>query len=184
MDDNALTVIVCGSSAAITVPAYLQCLDQQIDLCLRVLLTKSAERFVNPQVATWLVDECYSSDDPALRPIEVAKRSFGIVVLPATANMLASAALGLAATPAQTVLLASERPAMFFPSMNASMLCKESTKRHIATLRSEGHVVVDPREDSIYEMSTRQVVVGPALLQPPLLAEVVIKWLEDRATAG
>jgi hypothetical protein len=37
------------------------------------------------------------------------------------------------------------------------------------------------REDNIYEMSTRQVVVGPALLQPPLLAEVVIKWLEDLA---
>ena len=183
MDDNALTVIVCGSSAAIAVPSILQWLDQEIDLSLRVLLTKSAERFLNPQVATWLVDECYSSDDPALRPIEVAKRSFGIVVLPATANMLASAALGLAATPAQTVLLASEKPALFFPSMNGSMLYKESTKRHIATLRAEGHTVVDPQEDTVYEMSTRQVVVAPALLQPPLLAEVVVKWLEDRAEA-
>lgn len=183
MDDNALTVIVCGATAAMVVPAYLQWFQQEIDLSLRVLLTKSAERFLNPQVAAWLVDECYCSDDPALRPIEVAKRSFGIVVLPATANMLASAALGLAATPAQTVLLASESPALFFPSMNASMLYKESTKRHIATLRAEGHTVIDPHEDTVYEMSTRRVLVGPALLQPALLVEVVVKWLEDRAEA-
>jgi phosphopantothenoylcysteine synthetase/decarboxylase len=184
MQDDALTVIVCGSSAAIAMPAYLQHLTQEISLPLRVLLTKSAERFLNPQVSAWIAHETYVSDDPALRPIEVAKRSFGIVVLPATANMLASAALGLAATPAQTVLLASEQPALFFPGMNASMLVKETTKRHIAALRADGHTVIDPREDNVYELSTRQVVVGPSLLQPDLLCEVVVKWLEDRADAG
>lgn len=183
MEDNALSVIVCGSSAAIAVPAYLQWLDQEIDLPLRVLLTKSAERFINPQVAAWLADEAYTSDDPALRPIELGRKSFGIVVLPATANMLASAALGLAATPAQTALLASERPALFFPSMNASLLIKPSTKRHIATLRADGHTVIDPQEDNMYELSTRSVVVGPTLLQPALAGEVIAKWLEDRAEA-
>jgi phosphopantothenoylcysteine synthetase/decarboxylase len=184
MHDDALTVIISGSSAAIAMPAYLQWLSQEIDLPLRVLLTKSAERFLNPEVAAWLADEAYTSDDPKLRPIEVAKRSFAIAVLPASANMLASTALGLAATSAQTVLLASEQPALFFPCMNASMLRKETTKRHIATLRADGHTVIDPQEDNVYELSSRQVVVGPALLQPDLLGEVVVKWLEDRANAG
>lgn len=184
MQDDALTVIISGASAAIAMPAYLQQMNSEIDLTLRVLLTKSAERFIDPQVAAWLADEAYVSDDPKLRPIEVAKRSFAIVVLPASANMLASAALGLASTPAQTVLLASEQPALFFPSMNESMLVKEITKRHIAALRDAGHTVVDPIEDNVYELSTRQVVVGPALLQPDLLCEVVVKWLEDRASTG
>jgi hypothetical protein len=79
------------------------------------------------------------------------------------------------------VLLASEQAALFFPSMNESMLVKEIAKRHIAALRDAGHTVVDPLEDNVYELSTRQVVVGPALLQPDLLCEVVVKWLEDRA---
>jgi hypothetical protein len=81
-----------GASSAIAMPAYLQQMSSEIDLTLRVLLTKSAERFIDPQVAAWLADEAYVSYDPKLRPIEVAKRSFGIVVLPASANMLASTA--------------------------------------------------------------------------------------------
>ncbi|HEY7146803.1 MAG TPA: flavoprotein [Streptosporangiaceae bacterium] len=180
MHDDALSVIVCGSSAAMLMPAYLQSLSQEIDLCLRVLLTKSAERFLSPQVAAWLADEAYTSDDPALRPIELARRSFAIVVLPATANTLAAAALGLAATPAQTALLASEQPALFFPMMNACLLDKNSTQRHIATLRADGHTVIDPEEGRMYELSSRQVVTGPVLLQPGPLTEVVAKWLEAR----
>lgn len=58
-----------------------------------VLLTHSAERFLQPQVVAWHADEVFTSDDASLNPTEFAKRSLGIVVLPATANMLASTAL-------------------------------------------------------------------------------------------
>ena len=50
MKDDALSVIVSGSSAAIGIPSYLVWLRQEIDLSLRVLLTHSAERFLQPQV--------------------------------------------------------------------------------------------------------------------------------------
>jgi len=179
MRDDALSVIICGSSAAIGMPAYLVWLRQEIDLSLRVLLTHSAERFLQPQVAAWHADEVFTSDDAGLNPTEFAMRSLGIVVLPATANMLASAALGLAATPAQTVLLASNRPVLFFPSMNATMWAKNSTQRHVATLRAEGHTVVEPQERAVFELWQRDNAVGPALLPPDEAAETIVAWLES-----
>jgi phosphopantothenoylcysteine synthetase/decarboxylase len=179
MRDDALSVIVCGSSAATGLPGYLTWFRQELDLSLRVLLTASAERFVQPQVVAWYVDELYTSHDPALNPTEFAKRSLATVVLPATANTLAAAALGLAATPAQTVLLASDRGVLFFPSMNRTMWEKAATQRHVATLRAEGHTVVEPQERPVFELWRRENTTGPALPPPDEATETIIAWLEQ-----
>jgi phosphopantothenoylcysteine synthetase/decarboxylase len=179
MQDNALSVIVCGSSEVIALPQYLAWLGNEIDLSVRVLLTRDAERFIRPQVVAWQVGEVYQSSDATLNPVEFAKRSLGIVVLPATANMLACAALGLAATPAQTVLLASERPALFFPAMNSSMWAKASVRRHVATLEAEGHMVVPPQERQAFEMWRREVTTVLALPPPDEVTETIIKWLDE-----
>jgi phosphopantothenoylcysteine synthetase/decarboxylase len=179
MRENALSVIVCGSSAAVSLPEYLIWLRNEVDLDLRLLLTASAERFVNPQLLAWYADEVYLSGDERLNPAEFAQRSVGIVVLPATANMLAAAALGLAATPAQTVVLASERPVLFFPNMNASMWAKNSVKRHLTALRTEGHGVVDLKERAVFELSRRKVMMSPALPPPGEVTELIINWLEN-----
>jgi phosphopantothenoylcysteine synthetase/decarboxylase len=178
MRDDALSVIVCGSSAAVGVHAYLVWLRQEIDLSLRVLLTRSAERFIQPHTLSWYADELYTSDDPGLNPTEFAKRSLGIVVLPATANTIASAALGLAASPAQTVLLSADRPNLFFPSMNESMWRKPVVQRHVATLRDDGHTVVEPRRQPMFTLWDRQNTVGPAM--PPMdeATEIIATWLE------
>lgn len=180
MKDDALSVIVCGSSAAAGLPGYLAWFSNEIDLSLRVLLTRSAERFVVPQLVAWHADEVYTSDDPGLNPTEFAHRSSGIVVLPATANMLAAVALGLAATPAQTALLAAPSPCLFFPSMNGSMWEKRSTRRHVASLRADGHTVAEPIEREAYELWRRGVTIGPTLMPPDQATETTIKWLEDR----
>lgn len=183
MQDNALSVIVCGSSEVIALPQYLAWLGNEIDLSVRVLLTRDAERFIQPQVVAWQVDEVYQSSDATLNPVEFAKRSLGIVVLPATANMLACAALGLAATPAQTVLLASDRPALFFPAMNSSMWAKASVRRHVATLEAEGHTVVPPQQRQAFEMWRREVTTGLALPPPDEVSETIIKWLDEDLSA-
>lgn len=181
MRDDALSVIACGSSAASQLPAYLTWFRQEIDLGLRVLLTGSATRFVQPQLVAWYADETYTGDDPALNPTEFAKRSAAIVVLPATANMVASAALGLAATPAQTVVLAAEQPVLFFPNMNRAMWEKASTRRHVATLEAEGHTVVHPREQVVFELWRRENVLGISMPPPDEATETVIAWWEKNA---
>jgi phosphopantothenoylcysteine synthetase/decarboxylase len=178
MRDDALTIIVCGSSAAAGLPGYLMRLRNELDLSLRVLLTQSALRFLQPHVVAWYADEVFTSDDVSLNPTELAHRSAGIAVLPATANMLASTALGLAATPAQTALLAATRPAIIFPQLNASMWAKSSVHRHIATLREEGHTVVDPQDQQIFELWRREFVMAPTMPAPDVAVELIISWLE------
>ncbi|MFI6130839.1 flavoprotein [Micromonospora sp. NPDC051141] len=183
MRDDALSVIVSGSSAAMATSGYLSWLRQEIDLPLRVLLTASAERFVPPQVAAWYADEVWTSADPGLNPTEFAKRSVGLVVLPATANMLAATALGLAGTPAQTALLASDRPSLFFPSMNRSMWVKRVTQRHVEALRDEGHTVVEPQDRVIFELWQRENAIGIAMPPPDTVAELIASWLETTLAA-
>lgn len=181
MRDDALSVIVCGSGSSIS--AYLIWLRQEVDVPLRVLMTYSAERFIPPQLVNWYADEVFVSGDPALNPAEFARRSLGLIVLPATANMIAAAALGLASTPAQTALLNSPRPVMFFPNMNAVMWTKPTTQRHVAALREEGHTVVEPQWKPTFEMWRRENVIGPVMPTPEEVTELIISWLEERLNA-
>ncbi|HEY0697445.1 MAG TPA: flavoprotein [Micromonospora sp.] len=178
MRDDALSVIVCGASAAQSLTGYLARLRQEVDLPLRLLLTHNAERFLQPDAVAFYADETYLSGAADLNPTEFARRSRALVVLPATANMLACAALGLAGTPAQTVLLAAEQPAIFFPSMNGVMWGKRSTQRHVSTLRADGHAVVDPQEREVFEVWSRRVIVGPSLPPPQTVAKIVKDWVD------
>lgn len=180
MQDDACSVIVCGSAAAVDLPAYITHLSNALELNVRVLLTRSAERFVSAQVVRWYVDEVFTHDDPGLNPAEFALRSAGIVVLPATANMLAAVALGLAATPAQTAVLAASSPVLFFPQMTTSMWEKPIVQRHVAALRADEHVVVDPHLGQAYELWRREITVGPGIQPPDEATEIIIEWLEQR----
>jgi phosphopantothenoylcysteine decarboxylase len=179
MRDDALSVIVCGASAAMGVPDYLIALRRQTPGPLRVLLTAGAERFVTRQVVDWLADETYGSDAADLNPTEFALRSRVVIVLPCTANMLASAALGLAATPAQTVVLTAGTPVLFFPNVHERMWARASTRRHVATLRGDGHVVVDPDEREAYLMWSRQWGPARVLPSPGDVAKIVLDHLGD-----
>ncbi len=179
MPTEVLGLIVCGSSASIGLPAYLMSLRHEADLGLRILLTHSAERFLSRQTIGWYADEVSGCDDPGLNPTEFARHCAGLVILPATANMLSAAALGLAGTPAQTALLAAEQPALFFPAMNAAMWHKPVTQRHVAALRADGHTVVEPRPQQVYEFWQRDFVVGPAMPAPDEATDLIITWLEQ-----
>jgi phosphopantothenoylcysteine synthetase/decarboxylase len=179
MDNDAVGVIACGSSAVLNLPAYLAHLGSNAGISLSVLLTYSAGRFICRQSVAWYASDVYSSDDPGLNPTEFARRSRGIVVLPATAHMLAAAALGLAGSPAQTAVLAAERPCLFFPCMNESMWAKRTTQQHVATLRQDGHTIVEPQEQQVYVMWRREFARGPAMAAPAQAAQTIIRWLEE-----
>lgn len=178
MRENALSVIVTGSSAAIGITSHLMWLRQEIDLPLRVLLTHSSERFVRREAVGWYADELFTSDDPSLNPAEFARRSLGILVLPASANTLACAALGLAGSPAQTALLSSIHPVLFFPSMNSVMWQRRTTQAHVATLRADGHTVVEPAERAVFELWQRENVIGPVMPAPDEAAKLAVDYLE------
>ena len=178
MRDDTVAVVACGSSAVINLPVYLTYLGSQVDLGLQVLLTHAAERFLPRQTLAWHAEAVYASDDPGLNPTEFAMRCRAMVVLPATANMLAAAALGLAGTPAQTAVLAADRPCLFFPSMNLSMWTKKATQRHVASLREDGHTVVEPKEQHVFVMWRREFAPNIAMPPPEEATEIIISWLD------
>lgn len=181
MRDGALTVIACGASAVLSLPDYLVHLRLAVGVPVRLLLTHSANRFVNPDGLGWHADEVFPADATDLNPTEVALRSRVVAVLPASANMVACAALGLAGSPAQTAVLAAAGPVLFFPSMNSAMWDRPVTRRHVSTLRGDGHVVVDPVARETYSLWRREVEPSIGLLPPQDVAKIIASALDEAA---
>ncbi|BCJ56128.1 hypothetical protein Asp14428_76030 [Actinoplanes sp. NBRC 14428] len=184
MLDDAISVIVCGASAAVLLPSYAMQLRATTRQPVRLLLTYSAEQFVQPRTLGWFADEVYGSADAELVPTEFARRSRLLVVLPASAHTMAAAALGLAGSPAQTVLLAATGPVLFFPSMNRAMWERPSTRRHVRTLREDGHRVIDPIEATVYENWQRRSVQAPSLPGPVDAAALITAEAGTRSIAA
>src|SRR4051812_16080068 len=181
MSENLL-LIATGSSASIVLTDYLTELRSEVEGGLTVLLTHSAERFVKTEVVGWFADEVLTCDTPGLHPVKLALTARAVVVLPASANTLSSAALGLAATPAQTALLAAPSPVLYFPHMNPVMWNKPVIPRCVAELRAQGDTVVAPTETTTYHMWKGSKDVGLSLPQPDEAAALIRLWLlEDTA---
>lgn len=186
MDSERLLVIATGSSAASILTAYLAELKAALDLRIEVLMTTAAERFVRAEVVGWYADRVMTCDTQGLNPIEAALTARAIVVLPASANTLASAALGLMATPATTALAAAPSPTLYFPHMNGVVWAKPFVQQHVATLRERGDTVVAPIEREVFQIWRGGKHVAPAMPGPTEAAEIVRDWLSAReaATAG
>jgi phosphopantothenoylcysteine decarboxylase/phosphopantothenate--cysteine ligase len=181
METDPLLVIATGSSASIVLSSYLTELRAEVDGPITVLMTHSAERFVRSEVVGWFADQVLTCDAPGLNPVQLALKSRAIVVLPASANTLSSAALGLAATPAQTALLAAPSPVLYFPHMNPVMWNKPVIQRRVAELRDQGDTVVSPVETTTYHMWKGAKDVGLSLPDPEDAAAIVRDWLLDSA---
>jgi phosphopantothenoylcysteine decarboxylase/phosphopantothenate--cysteine ligase len=182
MESGSLVVIASGSSASIVLSSYLTELRAQVAHPITVLMTTSAERFVSPEVVGWFADNVLTSDTPGFNPVQLALTASAIVVLPASANTLSSAALGLAATPAQTALLAAPSPVLYFPHMNPVMWNKPVIQRRVGELRAEGNTVIDPVETTTYHMWKGAKDVGLSLPDPEDAAAIVSGFLGDRSS--
>ncbi|MCU1450728.1 MAG: flavoprotein [Acidimicrobiales bacterium] len=183
MESEPLLVIATGSSASIVLSSYLTELRAEVGREITVLMTTSAERFVNPEVVGWFSDNVLTCDTPGLNPVKLALTASAVVVLPASANTLSAAALGLAATPAQTALLAAPSPVLYFPHMNPVMWNKPVIRRHVSELRAHGDTVVAPLATTTYHMWKGAKDVGLSLPDPEDAAAIVRDWLLDGAPA-
>jgi phosphopantothenoylcysteine synthetase/decarboxylase len=179
--DESLLVVATGSSAAMILTSFLSEIRTQGEEKITVLMTTSAERFVRAEVVGWFADRVLTGDTPGVNPTELALRAKAIVVLPASGNTLASAALGLMSTPALTVLGAAPAPCLWFPHMNPVMWTKPMMQQHVATLRARGEIVVPPIEDSVYEIWRGTRYPGISMPGPDDVAILVRDWLLDRA---
>jgi len=113
-------------------------------------------------------------DEVEIGHIQLSRQADLIVVCPATADLLARMAMGVADDLATTILLATDKPVLAAPAMNVRMWRHEATVRNVARLRADGVVVMEPDAG---EMACGEF--GPGRLPEP---EAV--WAAIRARLG
>ncbi len=133
------------------------------------VLTRAAEEFVTPlSVSALAAAKVYRdlfdlTDEAEMGHIELSRSADLIVVAPATADLMAKMAHGLANDLASTLLLATDTPVLIAPSMNVRMWTHPATQRNLATLQQDGIRVVGPDEG---EMACGEF--GPGRLAEPV----------------
>ncbi len=148
---------------------------------VQVVMTDAAQEFVRPLTFAALTGrkvitamfgpEAGDSLSSAVEHIGVAQEGNVLVVAPATADLLAKFANGLAGDFLSTMYLAFTGPVVLAPAMNTNMWRHPATERNLETLRARGHVVVDP-EDGYLACG----MVGPGrLADPQRIAEAVMR---------
>ena len=144
------------------------------------VLTDGGAQFVTPMsLAALSGNKVHSSlwdltDEVEIGHIELSRQADLVVVCPATADLLAKMAAGIADDLGTTLILATDKPVLAVPGMNVKMWQHEATQRNVALLREGGVTVMEPDEG---EMACGEF--GPGRLPEP---EAV--WLEIADRAG
>lgn len=177
---------VCGGIAAYKSAALLRLLTKN-GANVRVMMTRNAARFVGPvtfealsgkPVCTDLFDR--TDPDASIRHIEWAQEAQGVVIAPATANMVAKYARGLADDALSTFLLAVTCPVVVCPSMNTDMYLSPPVQRNLDILKNDGHLVLEP---GVGELACN--TVGPGRLpEPPQILDRLTALLTRKDLAG
>lgn len=140
---------VCGSIAAYKAVGLLRALVEE-GAEVSVVMTESARRFVAPLTFEVLSRHPVATDlfdaPTPLPHLTLADQADLLVIAPATANLLAKAALGLADDLLSAMLLATPRPLVIAPAMDGDMWSHPAVQAHVRALRERGAVVIEPEE--------------------------------------
>ena len=151
MQGKRILLIVSGGIAAIKIPETIRRLREQGAL-VRCVLTRGGEQFVTPlSLSALSEDKVYTdlfslTDEHEMGHINLSRDADVLLVAPASADLLAKMAAGLAGDLATTVLLATDKPVICAPAMNVRMWEHAATQANIATLKSRGVTFVGPTE--------------------------------------
>jgi phosphopantothenoylcysteine decarboxylase/phosphopantothenate--cysteine ligase len=155
-------LIIGGGIAAYKSLELIRRLKEQ-GVSVRVVMTDAAQRFVTPlaagaiageQVFTDLFDQAQEFD---IGHIRLARECDLVIVAPATADLMAKAAHGLANDLACAVLLATDKPVLMAPAMNPHMWTHAATRRNFAALQADGAKFIGPNQGEMAERGERGV---------------------------
>ncbi len=147
--DKRILLIISGGIAAYKALFLIRVLSKR-GIATRVILTRGGAEFVTPLSAGALSgDTVYGdlwnlTDEAEMGHIELSRSADLVVVAPATADIMAKAAHGIANDLATTTLLATDKRVMFVPAMNVRMWEAPATQRNIETLRQDGSLIIGP----------------------------------------
>lgn len=185
MIEKRILLIVTGGIAAYKSLELVRLLMRQ-GIAVRAVMTKSAAEFVTPlSMAVMTEDQVYGhmfdlKEESEIGHIQLSRQADLIVVCPATANIIAKMAAGIADDLATTILLATDKPVLAVPAMNVRMWNHRATQRNLTQLRTDGVHIMAPDEGA---MACGEF--GPGRLpEPPAVAEQICAMLGQAFNAA
>jgi phosphopantothenoylcysteine decarboxylase / phosphopantothenate---cysteine ligase len=149
LDDRRILLIISGGIAAYKSLDLIRRLRER-GAAVRAVMTAAAQHFVTPlSVAALCEHKVYTdlwslTDESEMGHIRLSREADLLVVAPASADLIARMAAGLADDLATTVLLASDKPVLIAPTMNLMMWGHPATQANLATLAARGVVRIGP----------------------------------------
>ena len=191
--DKRVLLIVGGGIAAYKALELVRLL-RKAGVGVRPILTAAGAQFVTPLSLSALAeDKVYSelfslNDEAEMGHIQLSRSADLVVVAPATADLMAKAAGGLAGDLASTVLLAADKPVLMAPAMNVRMWSHAATRRNLAQLQADGVRFVGPDDGAMAcgEYGPGRMAEPEAILAAILaaLADGPLKGRRAIVTAG
>ncbi len=181
-----ILLIVAGGIAAFKSLELIRRLRER-GAAVRCVLTDAGAKFVTPlSLQALSEDRVYSdmfslTDESEMGHIQLSRDADLLVVAPATANILARIASGLADDLASTVLLATDKPVLAAPAMNVRMWTHAATVANVETLRRRGVTFIGPNDGA---MACNEH--GPGRMSEPeeIVAAIEAMLAKERPLAG
>ena len=154
MNGKRILLIVGGGIAAYKACELVRLLKKS-GASVRCVVTNAGQKFVTPMtLAALSEDKVYTDlfdlkDEAEMGHIQLSRQADLVVVAPATADLMAKMAAGIADDLATTLLLATDKPVLSAPAMNVRMWQHAATRRNVATLRGDGVTVLEPDEGAM-----------------------------------
>jgi phosphopantothenoylcysteine decarboxylase/phosphopantothenate--cysteine ligase len=180
LNGKRILLIVAGGIAAFKSLELIRRLRER-GAAVRCVITDAGARFVTPlSLQALSEDRVYSdmfslTDESEMGHIELSREADLLVVAPATANILARMAAGMADDLAATVLLATDKPVLAAPAMNVRMWTHAATVANVETLKKRGVTFVGPNDGA---MACNEH--GPGRMSEP---EEIVAAIESMLTA-
>jgi phosphopantothenoylcysteine decarboxylase / phosphopantothenate---cysteine ligase len=183
--DKRVLLIIGGGIAAYKSLELIRLLAKA-GVKTRAILSKAGAEFVTPlSVGSLTQDKVYQdlfnlTDESEMGHIELSRSADLVVVAPATADLLAKAAHGLANDLASTTLLATDKPVLYAPAMNVRMWLHAATQRNVARLQADGAHMLGPDEG---DMACGEY--GPGrMAEPAAIQDAILALLKDGPLKG
>ena len=151
MAGKSVLLIIGGGIAAYKSLELVRRLRER-GIASRAIVTKAGTEFVTPLSVSALTGEkvyldLFSlTDESEMGHIQLSRSADLVVVAPATADLMAKLANGLANDLASTALLATDKPVLMAPAMNVRMWKHPATQRNLKTLKNDGVIFVGPND--------------------------------------
>jgi phosphopantothenoylcysteine decarboxylase/phosphopantothenate--cysteine ligase len=187
LNGKRILLIVAGGIAAFKSLELIRRLRER-GASVRCVLTEAGAKFVTPlSLQALSEDRVYSdmfslTDESEMGHIQLSRDADLLVVAPATANILARMAAGLADDLATTVLLATDKPVLAAPAMNVRMWTHAATVANLEILKKRGIIFVGPNDGA---MACNEF--GPGRMsEPEEIVAAIEKMLapQERPLAG